>query len=159
MGESRLQHFLDDAARLAIDALHSGAGGPFGAVVVRDGRIIGRGMNETRTTCDPTAHAEIQAIRDACRNLNSIELVGASIYCSAEPCPMCLSAIYWAMIDGVYFSNTKEQTADCGFDDGHIYDELRLDWKARKIGMVHVPNELALESFRNYERLKAEGRL
>ncbi len=157
MSEFLTRGFLDEAGRLGLEALSSGAGGPFGAVIVHNGTIIGRGKNETFEHTDPTAHAEVQAIRDACRNTGSLELAGAVIYCSAEPCPMCMAAIYWAMLDAVYFANTKEQSAACGFDDARIYEELRHDWKGRKMNMVNVPNEIALRAFAEWERRKAAG--
>ena len=99
-------------------------GGPFGAVIVKDGKIVGQGSNEVTSTNDPTAHAEVVAIRNACKNLSSFELFGAEIYCSCEPCPMCLSAIYWARISRIYFANTREDAADIGFDDDFIYHEI-----------------------------------
>ncbi len=148
---------MDEAGRLALEALRSGRGGPFGAVIVKNGTIIGRGMNETFANTDPTAHAEVQAIRDACAEAGSLELSGAVIYCSAEPCPMCMSAIYWAMLDGVYFANTRDQSADCGFDDDRIYNELQQPWNGRKMNMVHVPNAVSEEAFAEWERVKAEN--
>jgi guanine deaminase len=157
MSEFSIQEYMDEAGRLGLEALESGTGGPFGSVIVKDGVIIGRGKNETFLHTDPTAHAEVQAIRDACASTGSLELVGAVIYCSGEPCPMCMSAIYWAMLDGVYFANTKEQSAACGFDDKRIYTELREEWNARKMNMIHQPNEIAQQAFAEWERRKAAG--
>ena len=148
--------FMDEAALLAIKGMKRGHGGPFGAVIVKDGKIVGKGWNQTFKKTDPTAHAEVQAIRDACRNLDTLALAGCVIYSSGEPCPMCMSAIYWAMMDGVYFANTKEQSALAGFDDSKIYNELKLSWKARAVSMVHAPNETAEEAFRVWEQLKKD---
>lgn len=155
MSEKKVGDFMDAAARLAFEAMETGTGGPFGAVIVKDGRIIGRGKNETFLYSDPTAHAEVQAIRDACRREGTLELAGAVIYSSAEPCPMCLSAIYWSMLDGVYFGNTKAQSAGCGFDDARIYTELQEAWNARKMNMIHIPNDAAMQAFAEWERRKA----
>lgn len=149
--------FMEEAARLAIEGMRRGDGGPFGAVIVRGGRVIGRGWNQTFTLYDPSAHAEVQAIRSTCKELGVLELAGAVMYCTGEPCPMCMSAIYWTMLDGVYFANTKEQSAQCGFDDAKIYQELRVSWKERALNMVHFPNELAIEAFRIWEAKKADA--
>ena len=148
---------MDEAARLAMKGIKKGDGGPFAAVVVRGGEIIGTGWNQTFRLNDPTAHAEIQAIRNTCKKLGTLELAGAVMYCTGEPCPMCMSAIYWAMLDGVYFANTKEQSAQFGFDDEKIYCELRLPWKARVLSMVHFPNEDALNVFKYWDTKKAEA--
>jgi len=157
MQDSGSRSFMDEAARLAIVGMKRGDGGPFGAVIVRQGAIIGQGWNKTFLRKDPSAHAEIQAIRDACARLDTLELSGAAMYCSGEPCPMCLSAIYWAMLDAVYFANTREQAALCGFDDAKLYAELRLPWKARALSMAHMPNEQAQEAFRIWEQKKANA--
>ncbi len=145
---------MDEAARLAIQGMERGDGGPFAAVIVRGGKIIGKGWNQTFGLTDPTAHAEVQAIRNTCKDLKTLELAGAVMYCTGEPCPMCMSAIYWTMLDAVYFANTKEQSALCGFDDAKIYKELRLSWKERALNMVHFPNEGAEEAFRIWEEKK-----
>jgi tRNA(Arg) A34 adenosine deaminase TadA len=149
--------FMDEAARLAMEGLKNGEGGPFGAVIVRGGEIIGRGWNQTFKLMDPSAHAEVQAIRNTCKELKTLELAGAVMYCTGEPCPMCMSAIYWTMLDGVYFANTKEQGALCGFDDAKLYKELKVSWKERALSMVHFPNEAALEVFKCWEEMKAEA--
>jgi tRNA(Arg) A34 adenosine deaminase TadA len=148
---------MEEAAQLAIEGMKRGEGGPFGAVIVKDGAIVGRGRNQTFKLCDPTAHAEVQAIRNACKELNVLELAGAVMYCTGEPCPMCMSAIYWAMLDGVYFANTKEQSAQCGFDDAKLYQELKFSWKERALNMVHFPNEMAVEAFKIWEAKKADA--
>ncbi len=149
--------FMDEAARLAIEGMKRGEGGPFGAVIVRGGEIIGKGWNQTFHLSDPSAHAEVQAIRNTCADLKTLELAGAVMYCTGEPCPMCMSAIYWTMLDGVYFANTKEQSALCGFDDAKIYEELSVSWKARALNMAHFPNREAEEAFRIWEAMKAEA--
>lgn len=149
--------FMDEAARLAIKGMKKGDGGPFAAVIVRHGAIIGKGWNQTFKLTDPSAHAEIQAIRNTCKALGTLELAGAVMYCTGEPCPMCMAAIYWTMLDGVYFANTKEQSARCGFDDAKIYKELRLSWKERALSMVHFPNDKAIEAFKIWETKKTEA--
>ncbi|MHC4876230.1 MAG: nucleoside deaminase [Planctomycetota bacterium] len=116
--------FLREAIQLSIEKMESGAGGPFGAVIVRDGEIVGRGWNQVTSTNDPTAHAEIVAIREACSNLQTFSLSGCEIYSSCEPCPMCLAAIYWARLDCVYFAASADDAAAAGFDDRNFHREL-----------------------------------
>jgi tRNA(Arg) A34 adenosine deaminase TadA len=116
--------FMRRAIALSEEALHSGQGGPFGALMVRDDRIIAEGHNRVISANDPTAHAEIAAIREACRVLNHFHLHGCEIYTSCEPCPMCLSAIYWAHVDRIYYANTRRDAADIGFDDAFLYREI-----------------------------------
>jgi len=125
--------FLKEAIRLAVENVESGNGGPFGAVVVKDGKIIARGMNQVTHTNDPTAHAEIIAIREACAVLNSFQLTGCEIYSSCEPCPMCLGAIYWARPDKLYYAGSKEDAASMHFDDQFIYEEIALPVEQRKL--------------------------
>src|SRR6266567_139029 len=117
-------HFMQRALDLAIENVNARRGGPFGAVVVRGGAILAEGTNLVTSTLDPTAHAEITAIRAACRVLQSFQLTGCEIYTTCEPCPMCLGAIYWARPDRVYYAGTREDAAAAGFDDALIYDEL-----------------------------------
>ena len=126
------------AIMLAETGIEKGEGGPFGCVIVKDGKIIGQGYNKVISTNDPTAHAEIVAIREACKNLNSFQLEECEIYTSCEPCPMCLGAIYWARPKAIYFGNTKEDAARIGFDDSMIYDEICADLKARKIPAFNI---------------------
>ena len=152
-----MMSFMDEAAQLALDGMKRGDGGPFGAVIVKDNKVIGRGWNQTFKLTDPSAHAEVQAIRDACKNLQTLELAGCTIYSSGEPCPMCMSAIYWAMLDAVYFANTKEQSAQCGFDDAKIYAELKLPWQERALSTAHLPNDKAVEVFRVWMEMKKRG--
>ena len=118
------EEFMDVAIDLSDDNFEKNYGGPFGACVVKDGKIIGKGINRVIKNCDPTAHAEIVAIRNACKAINSHDLTGCTLYTSCYPCPMCLSAIIWANIKKVYYANTKEDAADIGFRDEFIYDYL-----------------------------------
>ena len=150
----KFSNYLDEAAHLAIKGMKHGEGGPFGAVIVKNGEIVGRGWNQTYKINDPTAHAEIQAIRNACKRLKTTELTGSTIYCSCEPCPMCMAAIYWATIDSVYFACTKEEAAEHGFDDSKVYQELALPWNARALSIVHHPTEKATAAFTIWEQMK-----
>jgi len=138
-----LTKWMNLAAKYGQDGLDRGDGGPFGSVIVRNGHVIGKGWNQCFLLSDPTAHAEIQAIRDACKQLQTLELVGGVMYATAEPCPMCLSAIYWAQLDAVYFACSKEISANAGFNDRKIYQQLELPWNARSLNMVQMPNEAA----------------
>lgn len=126
-------------------------GGPFGAVIVKNGKIIGEGWNKVTTTNDPTAHAEVEAIREACKNLNTYDLAGAEIYTSCEPCPMCLAAIYWARLSKIYFANTKKDAAAIEFDDDFIYTEISKPHAQRKISMVQLMHAEALEVFKAWK--------
>ena len=123
-------------------------GGPFAALVVKDGQIVAEGTNRVTTTNDPTAHAEVVAIREACRALGSFQLGGCDFFTSCEPCPMCLGAIYWARPDRVYFGNSAADAAAVGFDDSEIYDELRLPHAERRIPMIQLMREEAQAAFR-----------
>jgi tRNA(Arg) A34 adenosine deaminase TadA len=127
------EDFMRQAIRLSEEGARSGRGGPFGCVVVRGGAVVGRGSNQVTSTCDPTAHAEIVAIRDACRTLGTFHLADCSLYASCEPCPMCLSAIYWARIPTVYFGNSRKDAAAIGFDDDFIYREIPLPAHERRV--------------------------
>lgn len=120
------ERFLREAIALSLENMQAGEGGPFGAVVVKDGRVVGRGWNRVTSANDPTAHAEIVAIRDACRTLETFSLPGCVLYSSCEPCPMCLSAIYWARLDRLVYAATREDAAKAGFDDAHIYKQIPL---------------------------------
>ena len=143
--------FMARAIQLSIDNVHSGCGGPFGAVVVKDGTIIAEGSNQVTSTNDPTAHAEILAIRGACKNLGAFDLEGYEIYTSCEPCPMCLGAIYWARLSRVYFANADADASRIGFDDSLIYRELAQPLSQRKIPMIQMMREEALAAFRAWE--------
>src|SRR6478736_7041253 len=140
--------FMQEAIRLSIENVTSGKGGPFGAVIVKDGQIIARGVNEVTSSNDPTAHAEVVAIRNACKALGTFQLDGCVIYTSCEPCPMCLGAIYWARPDKMYFANTKKDAADILFDDQFIYDEIEIPFENRKLATEQMMREEALEAFR-----------
>jgi tRNA(Arg) A34 adenosine deaminase TadA len=134
--------FLREAIRLSEEKMEAGEGGPFGAVIVRDGEIIGRGWNRVTSANDPTAHAEVMAIRDACARLNTFSLKGCEIYASCEPCPMCLAAIYWARLDALYFAASREDAADAGFDDALLYEEMSKDRAERTLESAqYLPSE------------------
>jgi len=142
--------FMEEAIRIGLDGVRDNEGGPFGAVVVKDGEIIGRGNNQVTSTNDPTAHAEVMAIRDACSKLGTFQLDGCEIYTSCEPCPMCLGAIYWARPDKLYYACTKADASEIGFDDGFIYEELELPLDQRKIPFTQLLREEALELFKEW---------
>ena len=134
--------FLHEAIRLSHEKMEAGEGGPFGAVIIKNGEIVGRGWNRVTSANDPTAHAEVEAIRDACRNLGTFSLSGCEIYASCEPCPMCLAAIYWARLDALYFAASRENAADAGFDDALLYEEMAKPWKSRTLtAEQHLHNE------------------
>ncbi len=145
-----------DFMRLAIDlsrrGMESGAGGPFGAVVVRDGVVVGEGYNRVTSTNDPTAHAEVVAVRDACQRLATFSLDGATIYASCEPCPICLASIYWARIGRLVFANTSADAASIGFDDAFFYDELRRPARERRVGATALLRDEAYEVFEQWRR-------
>ena len=132
----------------------AGEGGPFGAVIVHDDTIIGEGWNQVTSQCDPTAHAEIVAIRNACEKLRSFSLENTIIYTSCEPCPMCLSAIWWARIPAVYYANTRQDAARVGFDDAEIYREVSRDLENRHIPMNQCKNELAMLALEDWANKK-----
>ncbi len=135
------------AMELAMENVRSGRGGPFACVIVKDGKVIGEGTNLVTATNDPTAHAEMVAIRQACRTLGSFQLGGCELYTTCEPCPMCLGAIYWARPARIYFAGTAADAAAAGFDDAFIYDEIQKDPAARRIPMTRVMREEALAVF------------
>ena len=141
------KEFMREAIRLSIENVKNG-GGPFGAVIVKDGRIIATGTNRVTANNDPTAHAEVSAIREACLKLDTFDLSGCEIYTSCEPCPMCLGAIYWAHLDRIYYGNNKADAAAIGFDDSFIYDELALPCENRKKAMEELLPEEAIAAFR-----------
>ena len=139
--------FMREAIRISIQKMRANHGGPFGAVVVRGGRIVGRGWNHVTSTNDPTAHAEITAIRDACQKLKTFQLEDCDLYTSCEPCPMCLSAIYWARLKSVYYGNTRKDAAKIEFDDDFIYREVALPIARRAIPMKQLLRAEALRAF------------
>ena len=142
--------FMREAVRLSLLQMRAGKGGPFGAVVVRKGKIVGRGFNLVTSTNDPTAHAEIVAIRDACKRLKTFQLDDCELYTSCEPCPMCLSAIYWARIRNVYYGNTRKDAAKIAFDDDEIYREVALPIRKRKLVMKPLLRTEALVAFKEW---------
>jgi guanine deaminase len=144
------ESFMHEAIRRAVENVRSGRGGPFGAIVVKDARVVAAGTNLVTATNDPTAHAEVTAIREACRVLGSFQLSGCEIYTSCEPCPMCLGAIYWARPDRVYYAAAAGDAAEAGFDDSFIYEELKIRQAERKIPFVQGMRDAGLEPFREW---------
>jgi len=141
------EKFMKAAIALAERGVENGEGGPFGCVIVKDGKIIGEGYNKVMSTNDPTAHAEIVAIRDACKNLNSFQLEDCEVYTSCEPCPMCLGALYWARPRRVIYARTRDEAAAAGFDDAFIYLEINVAADERKIRFDHQSLEEAAALF------------
>ena len=147
--EEEKKEFMRKAIELSLIGSQDGIGqGPFGAIIVKDGKIVGQGHNKVLSDNDPTAHAEVVAIRDACHNLGTVELQDCEIYTSCEPCPMCLSAIYWAKIGKIYYGNTRDDAAEIGFDDAFLYQEITLPLSERKIAIQPLGREEAQEAFR-----------
>ena len=144
--------FMREAIRLSIRMMRRGQGGPFGAVVVRRGRVIGRGWNLVTSTNDPTAHAEIVAIREACKRLKTFQLTDCELYTSCEPCPMCLSAIYWARLHRVFYANTRADAARIHFDDDFIYREVALPIGKRTLKMKQLLHDEALAAFTEWQQ-------
>jgi guanine deaminase len=143
---------MERAIQLSMENLRSGSGGPFAAVIVRGDSILSAGANLVTSALDPTAHAEIVAIRAACQAIQNFQLAGCEIYTTCEPCPMCMGAIYWARLEKVYYANTRNDAARIGFDDSFIYNELTLPLDARKIPMIQLMRDQALEVFHQWER-------
>ena len=141
------KRFLERAIELSRQGMQKGDGGPFGCVIVKDGEIIGEGVNEVLVKNDPTSHAEVVAIRNACKKLNNFQLTGCDVYTSCEPCPMCMGAIYWARPNRVIYANTKSDAAAVNFDDQFIYDEIEKLPQDRYIQFIHLPQEQALDVF------------
>ncbi len=146
-----MSKFMERAIELSIQSVKSG-GGPFGSVIVKNNKIISEGMNRVTKSNDPTAHGEIVAIRNACKNLGDFSLKGCELYTSCEPCPLCLSAIYWSRIDKVYYANTRNDAQKIDFDDSFIYSEIMKKIEQRKIPMKQQLREKALEAFRLWKR-------
>ena len=138
---------MRDAIRLSVETMRSGRGGPFGCVIVRGGKVIAHGTNQVTSTCDPTAHAEIVAIREACKALGAFQLTDCTLYTSCEPCPMCLSAVYWARIPELFYGNTREDAAAIGFDDEFIYQQIPLPVDQRRVSMKPLLNAEAQGAF------------
>jgi guanine deaminase len=144
--------FMSKAIAMSIENVTSGRGGPFAALVVKGEEIIASGLNQVTASNDPTAHAEIVAIRAACSKLGSFQLDGCDIYTTCEPCPMCLGAIYWARPARVFFANMREDAKKIGFDDEFIYEQIALPLENRSIPMIPLMREQALEAFRLWDR-------
>ncbi|MBL8006367.1 MAG: nucleoside deaminase [Ignavibacteria bacterium] len=147
---SKSEYFMKQAILLSKENLSKVSGGPFGAVIVKDGKLISGGSNQVTTHNDPTAHAEIEAIRAACKALNTFSLEGCEIYTSCEPCPMCLSAIYWARLDKIYYANTREDAAELNFDDEFLYNEIGKPSEHRKIPMTQILRDEAYVVFKEW---------
>jgi guanine deaminase len=148
---SHCEAFMQDAIRLSVEMMRAGKGGPFGAIIVRDGEVISRGWNQVTSTNDPTSHAEIVAIRAACQSTGSFLLEGAELYASCEPCPMCLSAAYWARIQRVYYAASRADAAAAGFLDEMLYEELAREASQRRIPCIGLGREQALAAFREWK--------
>ena len=145
--------FMKRAIELSVESVNKG-GGPFGSVIVKDNKIIADGSNKVTLTNDPTAHGEIVAIREACKKLNNFTLKGCELYSTCEPCPMCLSAIYWARIEKIYYGNTREDARKIDFDDSLIYTELQKNIDKRKISMIQMMRNEALKAFELWDKKK-----
>ncbi|MGV7106166.1 nucleoside deaminase [Flavobacterium sp. U410] len=143
--------FITEAVELSRNGMNNNEGGPFGAIIVKDGKVVGKGNNRVTSSNDPTAHAEVVAIRDACKNLNSFQLDDCILYTSCEPCPMCLGAIYWARPSKVFYANTREDAAAIGFDDDFIYEEINVSMDDRKIPFEQLGREEALQVFKEWQ--------
>jgi len=143
--------FMKRAIELSVEGVNEG-GGPFGSVIVKDNKIIAEGSNKVTSTNDPTAHGEIVAIRNACKKLNNFSLAGCELYSTCEPCPMCLSAIYWARIDKIYYANTRKDAQKIDFDDSLIYSEFKKNIAERKIPMVQLMRTEALKAFELWDK-------
>lgn len=148
---TREEKFMLEAIRLSENGMNNNEGGPFGCIVVKNDEIVGRGNNKVSSSNDPTAHAEVTAIRDACKNLNTFQLDDCEIYTSCEPCPMCLGAIYWARPKVVYYANNRNDAAAIGFDDSMIYDEMTVDIEQRKIPIKPIGRAHALKVFEAWQ--------
>lgn len=151
---TREEKFMREAITLSEKGVQDNDGGPFGCIIVKDDKIIGRGNNKVTSTNDPTAHAEVIAIREACKTLGTFQLDGCEIYTSCEPCPMCLGAIYWSRARIIYCANTRADAAEIGFDDSIIYDEINTDLKKRKIPVINLGRKEAQKVFKEWAEKK-----
>ena len=147
------EKFMRKAIALSVDNIKNG-GGPFGAVIVKDGKIIATGVNRVTANTDPTAHAEVNVIRKASKKLGTFDLAGCEIYTSCEPCPMCLGAVYWAHLDKMYYGNTKADAKNIGFDDSFIYDEIELKPENRKVKTIQLLSEEAIIAFEAWTKVE-----
>ena len=152
MSIDQQKKFMREAIRLSMENVQSDNGGPFGTIIVKNGKIIATGVNEVTKSNDPTAHAEMIAIRNACEKLNSFQLDGCDIYCSCEPCPMCLGAIYWARPKSIYFANSKKDAAEINFDDNFIYQEIKLPIHERKLTITQLLRDEAQSVFLQWQK-------
>jgi guanine deaminase len=143
----REKKYIQMAIDLSREGMNKGVGGPFGCVIVKGNEVVGKGCNSVASLNDPTAHAEIVAIRDACKNLQTFQLTGCEVFTSCEPCPMCMGAIYWARPDKVFFAATRHDAAEAGFDDSMIYQELGCSMEERKISMINIGQQQAVKVF------------
>jgi tRNA(Arg) A34 adenosine deaminase TadA len=150
--KDRIQHFLQKAIELSRKGMKSEQGGPFGCIIVRGEEIVGEGCNEVTSTNDPTAHAEVVAIRNACEKMGTFQLTGCEVFTSCEPCPMCLGAIYWARPDRVYYANTRQEAAAIEFDDDFIYREINFPPPQRTIPFIHLPHPEAQKVFEEWKK-------
>lgn len=146
------QHFIQEAIKLSQYAIDNNTGGPFGVVIVKDGEIIGKGYNKVTSENNPILHAEVVAIQEACKKLNTFDLSGCEMYSSCEPCPMCLSACYWAKIDKLYFANSRKDAKKIGFDDDFIYNEIPLSIEERSLKTEVLDNSEAVKVFENWDK-------
>ncbi len=147
---TREENFMQQAIALSQQAIDTKLGGPFGCVIVKNNEVVGKGHNKVTSTNDPTAHAEVVAIRDACKNLQTFQLDDCEVYTSCEPCPMCLAAIYWARPKAIYFANTKQDAANTGFDDSMLYEEMAKPLADRKIPITNVGRAEAIKVFEGW---------
>lgn len=158
MSDGAHDAWMRRAVELSLKAVRSGSGGPFGAVIVQDGRLVGEGRNQVLEDNDPTAHAEVVAIRDACRRLQRYHLEGCVLYTSCEPCPMCLSSAYWAHLDTIYYANTRKDAESAGFDDAFLYTELERAPSERRLPLERVEDPRATEAMRLWLQMEDRPR-
>ena len=151
---TREQSYMQEATKAGTEGMRTGKGGPFGCVIVKDDAIIGSGCNKVLETNDPTAHAEVIAIRNACKTLASFQLEGCEIYTTCEPCPMCMGAIYWARPSKVYFVNSRADAAGIGFDDSFIYEQIALPFEKRTIHMEQIYDEQSKRMFVEWKKME-----
>ena len=144
--------YMREAIRLSLEKMRAGQGGPFGAIIVRQGEIIARGWNQVTIANDPTAHAEVVAIREACRHLKDFRLTGCELYASCEPCPMCLAAAYWARVDRLFFAAGRRDAAAAGFDDDFLYQEIPRPFTERKLPTIQLLRDEALAAFNEWNQ-------
>jgi len=150
---TREMRFMQEAINTGLEGMRNNIGGPFGCVIVKDDKIIGKGCNSVIASNDPTAHAEVVAIREACKTLGSFQLKGCEVYTTCEPCPMCLGALYWARPEKIYYANSKADAAAIGFDDSFIYEELVLPIAERKMMMEYLKHEDAIKMFEEWRNM------